>query len=199
MSFIKKSPAELFKVRFLDLYMAGHKGFIAGGCFKNIFEGRKIKDIDIFFENAVDQAEAFVYFKGLEDYKALYENERVQAFKNSKTGMVVELIRGHFGTPAEMLENFDFSITKFAYTRETAEDGSITFICLLHDCFFEHLMCKKLVLEERIVFPVSTFERSLRYTRYGYGLCRQSKINLIQSLQGVQPDAVSQNLYFGFD
>jgi len=35
----KEKPKETFnKVRFLDYYMEGHAGFIAGGCFKNIFK-----------------------------------------------------------------------------------------------------------------------------------------------------------------
>ena len=41
--------------------MMGHKGYIAGGCFKNIFNGEKIKDIDIFF----DDEEEFLLRRGI--------------------------------------------------------------------------------------------------------------------------------------
>lgn len=37
--FKEKLASEISRVRFLDLYMAGHNGFIAGGCFKNILNG----------------------------------------------------------------------------------------------------------------------------------------------------------------
>ena len=60
---LQERPKESFpKVRFLDQYMEGHKGFIAGGCFKNIFKGTKIKDLDMFFENETDFNEAVNLF-----------------------------------------------------------------------------------------------------------------------------------------
>ena len=52
--FTEKLANQISKVRFLDTYMAGHNGFIAGGCFKNIFNNEKIKDVDIFFESESD-------------------------------------------------------------------------------------------------------------------------------------------------
>ena len=42
----------------LDKFLAGHKGFIAGGCFKNIFNNERVKDLDIFFESEKDFLEA---------------------------------------------------------------------------------------------------------------------------------------------
>ena len=39
----EKLANQINKVRFLDKYMEGHKGFIAGGCFKNIFNNEKNK------------------------------------------------------------------------------------------------------------------------------------------------------------
>ena len=41
MNFIEKPKETFNKVRFLDYYMEGHSGFIAGGCFKNIFKRAK--------------------------------------------------------------------------------------------------------------------------------------------------------------
>lgn len=38
------------------------KGFIAGGCFKNILSGERVKDIDIFFESESDFQEAVNLF-----------------------------------------------------------------------------------------------------------------------------------------
>jgi len=34
----------------LDKFLVGHKGFIAGGCFKNIFNNEHVKDLDIFLK-----------------------------------------------------------------------------------------------------------------------------------------------------
>lgn len=35
-NFIIDTPDNFWQIRWLDKYMEGHKGFIAGGCFKNI-------------------------------------------------------------------------------------------------------------------------------------------------------------------
>lgn len=201
-TFIDKLPSSIPQVRFLDKYMAGHNGFIAGGCFKNIFLGNKIKDIDIFFENEDDFKKADGYFYDSIEYVETYKNERVQAYKNTETDMCIELIKGTFGTPEEVMSVFDFSITKFAYCKREVEqnDGTgIEYYCLYHNEYFEHLVLKKLVLEEDIKFPVSTFERSYRYRSYGFGLCRESKRNLLNALQGVDTDDMDRTLYFGLD
>lgn len=201
-SFTEKDPSVFFKLRFLDIYMAGHKGFIAGGCFKNIFQNVRIKDIDIFFETEADFAGANIYFGNNKDYLLSYENKNTVAYKNTKTNMRIELVRSQFGTAVEILSKFDFSVVKFSYFRKriTTEEGeSVSFMCLHHVDYFEHLTLKKLVLEKEILFPVSTFERSYRYTKYGFGLCRESKENLLNAIKGTETINISNDLYFGFD
>ena len=183
---------------FLDIYMTGHNGYIAGGCFKNIFNGQRIKDIDIFFLTKEDFIEACEYYDDNENYVFSYENNNTKAFKNKETNIRLELICSQFGEPLDILSKFDFSITKFAYYKDKSEDET-EYKCMYHEDFFEHLIAKKLVVEKDIFFPVSTFNRVLRYSRYGYGLCRESKINIINSLQGQNPESISDELYFGFD
>jgi len=196
--FLKESPLSLTKVRFLDHYMINHKGFIAGGCFKNIFSNQKIKDIDIFFKCEADYSEANAYFKSNEDYIFSYENANTISYKNKKTNIRIELIRKHYGTPEDIISIFDFSITKMAYFRELKDDVE-AFTILFHDKFFQDLSCKKLCLEKDIMYPISTFERSFRYCRYGFGLCKESKENLINALKNSNTDDISSDLYFGID
>jgi len=203
-TFIEKSAKVLTKVRFLDIYMTGHNGFIAGGCFKQIFSDKKVKDIDIFFHSETDHASAAIYFKANDDYVFSYENQNVVAYKNKKTDIRVELVRSSFGGISEMLEKFDFSITKFAYYKketkdEEAQEKSIEYVCKFHIDYFEHLVCKKLVLEPTILFPASTWERSMRYIKYGYGLCRESKGNLLTALKDADISDLSNSLYNGID
>lgn len=201
-TFIEKDPSVFFKLRFLDIYMAGHRGFIAGGCFKNIFQNVKIKDIDLFFEYEIDFTNANIYFKGNTDYIPSYENKNTVAYKNTKTNMRVELVRSQYGTAQDIISKFDFSVVKFSYFRKriiTEEGEKTTFMCMHHTDYFEHLTLKKLVLEKEILFPVSTFERSYRYTKYGFGLCRESKENLLNAIKGTETINISNDLYFGFD
>lgn len=40
-NFVIDTPDNFWQIRWLDKYMEGHKGFIAGGCFKNILSGGK--------------------------------------------------------------------------------------------------------------------------------------------------------------
>lgn len=61
-NFVIDTPDNFWQIRWLDKYMEGHKGFIAGGCFKNILSGERVKDIDIFFESESDFQEAIDSF-----------------------------------------------------------------------------------------------------------------------------------------
>lgn len=195
----KEKPKDTFnKVRFLDYYMEGHAGFIAGGCFKNIFKGQKIKDLDIFFKNENDFLQAKSFFETQEDYIFSYENNNTVSFKNKKTNIRIELIRHTYGTPIEIISMFDFSITRFAYARKEEQEG-IVYYNVYVDTFFEDLMCNKLVIDGNLMFPVSSFERSYRYRSYGFGLCKESKAKLIEALKVSNTDDLSNDLYFGLD
>ena len=52
--YIKREIEEFYNLHFLIKYLLGHNGFISGGCFKNIFTGNKIKDLDMFFRDEKD-------------------------------------------------------------------------------------------------------------------------------------------------
>ncbi len=197
-NFVLSSRGELYKLNVLTPYMTNHAGFIAGGCFKNLFNGEQIKDIDVFFKCESDYKAAVFHYENDPTYKQYYSNKKVTAFR-AQTGIVVELIKSTFGHPKEILSKFDFSIVKFAYYKVDVGD-SIRYSAMYHEKFFEHLHLKKLVLNETIHFPISTFERSLRYTKYGYGLCKESKRNLLNAIRNTPtPDDLSNELYNGID
>jgi hypothetical protein len=168
----------------------GHNGFIAGGCFKNLFQHERVKDVDMFFENETEWTKAKMYFDESPDYGFFYENKKVYAFKHVKNDVTIELIRSVFGTPEKVISEFDFSITKFALFKvveksvvDKEETETITFKAIHHKDFFEHLFFKRLVIDNPLKWPIGTFERSLRYKGYGYSLCRESKERLIQAIQ----------------
>ena len=216
--------------------MLGHKGFICGGCFKNIFNHEKVKDLDIFFKNRTDFDEAVQYFdsqstgyeekdKKSEIYQFYYENENVKAYKHIDKGITIELCCKIFGTAEEILNNFDFTVVKFAYYKEEVEDeigaeydGTSTILnpdtlgyektethieykILYDDKFFEHLHLKRLVLDNKIPYPMSTLERMLRYAKYGYFPCRETKIKIIKALHELSEQQIelSESLYDGMD
>lgn len=209
--YVIEEDDDYFLVHFLQRYLIGIDGIIAGGCFKNIFKKQKVKDIDIFFrsEDAFNKA-LDVYKDKINDgkFKIKYKNKNVVAFYDIEHDITVELIKKKFyGTEEKLLDEFDFTITKFAYYFEMDEDadGNLIFdyYVMYHEKFFEHLLTNKLVIEDQnLKFPFSTFERALRYTKYGYSLCRQSKINLIKNIRNqdsFNEDELSNSLYDGLD
>lgn len=184
----------------LNRYMEGHNGFIAGGVFKNIFNGQKIRDVDIFFNTEEDFNSALKLFENSDEYIKHYNNDNCHAFKNKNTNVVVELIKKFFMSPQETISNFDFTIVKFAYYKQENEDGGLSYEAIYIDRFFEDLHVNKLVIDDKILLPINTFERSFKYQKYGYGLCRESKIKLIEEIRKIQGDIdVSNSLYNGID
>jgi len=228
---IKENNDNYWMLNWLDEFMIGHKGFICGGCFKNVFSREKVKDLDIFFKSRSDFEEAVQYFDSMtpgykyddkrsEEYTFYYENANVKAYKHNRTGIVIELCCKIFGTAEEILNQFDFTIVKFAYYKEEVEDetgaevGSeelpflleesqthIEYKILMHDKFFEHLHMKRLVIDDEIMFPMSTFERMFRYAKYGYFPCKETKMKIVKALRELTDEEVelSENLYDGMD
>lgn len=233
---IRENRDNYWMLNWLDKFMEGHKGFICGGCFKNIFNQEKAKDLDIFFQNESDRDEAVDYFDSMtvgytdgtmedtvsEDeakYEFLYENDNVKAYVHKETGIRLELISKIYGTAEEIISQFDFSITKFAYYKAEIEDETgaeveelpfddgdkvethIEYRVIYDDKFFEHLHLKRLVIDDKIPFPMSTFERMLRYAKYGYFPCRETKLKLIRALNNLDSRGieVSESLYKGWD
>lgn len=225
MPYVDLDVQNYWNMLWLDKYLEGHKGFIAGGCFKNIINGEKVKDLDIFFRSESDWNDAVYYFDsktagfgfdGEEvdeedaEYIFHYENKKVKAYKNKKTGIRIELCRSVFGEPEEILNNFDFSIVKFAYYKEEVEDEPedvdsdnthIETKIICSDKFFEHLHLKRLVVDDECKYPMSTFERMFRYARYGYFPCKETKLKVAKALNELSSQVieVSESLYDGVD
>ena len=224
---VKEEKYNYWMLNWLDQFMIGHKGFICGGCFKNIFNKEKVKDLDIFFKSKVDFEEAVSYYDNQTigndaKYKILYENANVKAYIHKKTGVRVELCCKIFGTVEDILNQFDFTITKFAYYKEEIEDETgaevvspfnnenvkspvksthIEYKVLMHDKFFEHLHMKRLVTDDKILFPMSTFERMIRYAKYGYFPCKETKMKIAREINNLSKEQleVSEVLYDGMD
>jgi hypothetical protein len=216
---IEKNRDKFFQLRQLDKFMIGHNGFIAGGCFKNIFENNQIKDVDMFFESAEEFIKAEMYLdKNADEFRFFYENKNVKAYKHIASNVTVELCRKIFGKPKDIIAQFDFTIVKFVYYREAdaqeqspfddvdnvlcaEKEPDIKWKVACDDSFFEHLHLKRLVIDDKIPFPMSTLERSYRYARYGYFPCRETKVKLAIAIHDLSPEQLDVNasLYDGMD
>lgn len=130
---VKADRDNFWVLNWLDEFMIGHKGFICGGCFKNIFSKEKVKDLDIFFEKSTDFDDAVQYFDSMtpgyegndkrnEEYIFCYENSNVKAYKHKNTNIRIELCCKIYGTAEEILKHFDFTVVKFSYYKEEVQD-----------------------------------------------------------------------------
>lgn len=212
--YIEKNPVDFPKIKVLQKYIFGHNGYISGGCFKNIINGETIKDIDIFFLNKEDEAKAKMYYDENEDYIKAYNNDNVDAFTNIKTNVTIELVKKFFGTPKEIMDSFDFTITKMAlynekYIDEETKEEKINQKLIYHKDFFEDLTMKRIIIDcNNLNMPLGTFNRALRYSKYGYNMCRNSKLFLtnqilkyakIKSVDEFTIEDFSRELYDGID
>ena len=212
--FITRPAGDFQQVNHLKRLLKGIDGFIAGGAFKNSINGERTKDVDIFFPSEIAWVKAVKKFRK-RGYTQAYENSRVIAFIDPITKIRLELIGAatdeewpdnelpvEYGTPAETIARFDFTITKFALFKQKNSDNEIEWMVVHHPDFFEHLHMKRLVIDDDLVKPLSTFERSYRYAGYGYKLCRGSKKTLVVAIQGTdfEDDAqLSASFYDGMD
>lgn len=210
----KEDSYNYYQLFHLDEYMYGHHGFIAGGCFKNIFNGEKPKDIDIWFEDIVEFNTARHHFEDLiadepERWKKAYENKNVFAVHDKLRNRTLELVKRRYGTPEEILDQFDFTIVKFAYFREVEsadeEDYRAVWKVLRNEDFFTHLHLKRLVIDDDVPLPVNTFNRMIKYAKYGYLPCKNTKVKMVQKLMELDLDtgdiesSLSNSLYAGLD
>jgi hypothetical protein len=198
MKFIQKAAFNYVELKGLQRYVKDTKGFIAGGCFKDLFQGKKTRDVDVFFQNEEDYNNALEVYKTKKNFKLIYSNDNCTGYRDIKNNIGIELIKSIFGTPEEVISQFDFTIVKVAYYNPPSEEQDIQF--MYHPNFFEHLLLKRLVIDEGMPKAVATLNRTWKYAKYGFGLCRESKIKLTNEVieKGVVED-INGDLYFGFD
>lgn len=196
--FKSKPSFNYVELKGLRKYIKGTKGFIAGGCFKDIFSGKKARDIDIFFERQEDYDTATLHYSTKKYMKQRYSNDNCTGYFDTKNKIGVELVKSIFGSPETVISQFDFTIVKAAYYNPPSDEQDIQFI--YHSDFFEHLTLKRLVIDEDMAKAVATLNRSWKYAKYGFGLCRESKLKLTKEVmeRGVIDD-INGDLYFGFD
>lgn len=175
--FRRGTIAEYPILNVLKPYLEGHNGYIAGGAFKDVLDNKMPRDIDIWFETSEDfNAAVRTFGYGGRDYKSNFANDNAYGYRH-ELGLNVELIKHQFGYPEDVLESFDFTVAKFALDQH----GGIIY----HKDYFEHLKAKSLVMEGYAPNPVNTWERTLKYTRYGYKPTLETKGLIIRGIQGI--------------
>lgn len=170
------------KFNFLSKYFKINNNIIiAGGCFKNIFLNQTPKDIDFFFYSKSDFDSVYNHMLNDKEYKFVYDTLNCIAFKDLKTGVIIELIKHITRDPQYLLSRFDFTITQFALYKNNGN-----FLITYSSKYFEHLLNKTLSLNlDSTNTPISWVNRILRYIKYGYNLNYTSKLEFIKITQKI--------------
>ena len=180
-------------------------GYVAGGCFKNLFNHEVPRDIDIYFESELEFNNSVILLNQNTSFTQYYTNDNVSAYfytyKDKK--YEVELVKKFFVKPNELLDMFDFSICKFAiYPKRVQNEEGLTdtvYYELYDKDFFEHLYLKKLVTDDKILLPYSTFTRMVKYIRYGYLPCMETKQKIVNALRETTGELTDTSFYDGMD
>lgn len=161
--------------------LEGVNGYVAGGVFKDIYQNKPVRDIDIFFETEVDFLVAYEKFSTRKrDFNKVYENSNATCFKCFKHNVMFEIISKVFCKPEKMLDEFDFTICKSALTLYRSSfthlDKTYNFIdfkLIQHKDFVKDLNDKKLVFDEN--FKTTSLKRYTKYLKYGFLMSSENK------------------------
>ena len=119
--------------------------FVAGGSINDIYRGEKIQgDIDIFFYTEKDYRNAVQNNPG-DDYR-LTKN----AYTFIHNDLVIQFIKKNFGTPQEIMKEFDLNKSRIALVKDEFIFGEY-----YHDDL--HIINKNI--------RVDTFKRYLKYSK----------------------------------
>lgn len=151
------------KKQLFDKCLAITGGYVAGGACRSMFDGTKMRDIDVFFETEKEYNEAIEktakHMKVSVDLLQPIAHTNAIAIKDFFPGVEVNLCGVNFCGPIKMFETFDFHCCKIAYhdgfTRKHKESVSC--------CIDKVLSCGY-----DLAFPFGALLRLQKYINYGY-------------------------------
>ena len=187
--FIETEFDHKYYTEIFSYILDGTNGYVAGGAFKDIFQRKDVRDIDIFFETEDDFANAYNKFtKNKKDFNKVYENCNAVCFKCFKHNIMFEIISKVFCTPEQMLDEFDFTICKSAVKMVSSKVTHLNktysfndFVLIQHKNFKKDLFDKKLVFDEE--FKNTSLKRYTKYLKYGFTMDSENKDRLKEFLK----------------
>lgn len=193
---VTKEKAEKYKnLEILNKYLEGHNGYIAGGCFKNIFTDTPFRDIDIFFKNIADYQKARTLFRTKYPHK--YTTQNATAFLDKENDVTIELITAKYNEPISMIKSFDFTVCQFVYFKEyevhekydkngkfiKIEESFSDYTVAYNTNFFDDLKNKKLKIDTATELKFSILNRLIKYVKYGYEPSNDTKTKIIKAIK----------------
>lgn len=135
------------------------KIWLAGGSILSAVTGEKINDYDIFSNKPQEVLEIL---KKREEYKETFSiPNRFSNFTDPFGNKIQIITRFSYEYADDIVSAFDFTVVCAAWDGEK--------LCV-HDRFFQDIAARRLVIN-KLGWPMSTYERSLKYSRKGYKMC----------------------------
>lgn len=163
--------------------------FIAGGCFRAYFSPDEIiDDIDIFTVDRVECAKLVWRLRKI-GFKPYFKN------KNAIKGIVkiknktykVDIVKKFYENEVNCLEDFDFSVSKFAYNMKTKS-------VFYSENYFSDLILKRIVIPDlNYSNPIGALKRLQKYINKGYTACNGTLITIAKRIAETDLNNPEQN------
>jgi len=168
--------------------------YIAGGCIKDIFDGKEPRDIDIYFMSEMDFKNVSEKYKWDQGFDKAYVTQNVEAYKEVSTGVIVELVKSFVCSPTSLFEtSFDFYVDMFALICPGDEKDTENFGVIYDSHFFEDLYTRKLTIAN-ITSPLSTMSRVIKYSQYGYDIDPEEFREVTDAINDLEPNEYISDL-----
>lgn len=163
--------------------------FIAGGCFRAYFSPDEIiDDIDIFTTDRIECAKLAWRLRKI-GFKPYFKN------KNAIKGVVtikgksykVDIVKKFYEDEIKCLEDFDFSVSKFAHNMKTKS-------VFYAENYFSDLILKRIVIPDlNYSNPIGALKRLQKYINKGYTACNGTLIIIAKRIAETDLNNPEQN------
>jgi hypothetical protein len=184
--YIIKDALEFPVIRKLIPYLQNSSGFIAGGVFKDLFLNSDFRDLDFFFENIDEYRVSLNQLTINQKCVRTYENQNAVGIYDNIDKINIDLVTKIFGSPKQILDSFDFTVSKFSLFR----DNNKKFKVIYHQYFFEDLATKHLRFNVETANPVAQLSRVIKYSGYGFKINKPDFLNLIKQINELEPESL---------
>lgn len=166
------------------------KFIIAGGLFRAFLSNETPHDMDIFFPKCKAETLIINLYMLDPNWEDTGSSDNCRNFRNKNTGVEVDVVTSFHEEPYQLLETFDFVITKFAFVFNSWGDIEVIY----HKKYFEDLYKKTLNYdfddEEPDWSGIKQLQRVIKYSNYGYKLSKKSLLSFVRFLKATEEEDV---------
>jgi len=166
-----------------------NKSFVAGGYFKDLFgtPTKDPRDIDVYFYNPDAYEVMLQQFYSSSIYRHVRTSQNATTFLHVPSGRNIDLVNSIFGTPMDVLDSFDFTVTKCAMVQTVGH-----FHLLAHPRCIYDIQHKILDTTHNITIDSNKlFNRMVKYMMYGYKPSLDLKQQLFGQIMVEKPQNVT--------